>query len=91
MDYATRYPEAIALKNIDTVTVAEALFKIYSRLGIPAEVLSDQGTQFISQCMKEVCRLFGVTQSTTTCYHPMCNGLVERFNGTLKKITEKVM
>ena len=54
VDYATRYPEAIPLKNIDTETVAEALLDIYCRLGIPEEVLSDQGTQFVSSCLQEV-------------------------------------
>ena len=44
VDYATRYPEAVPFKNIDTETVAEALLDMYSRLGIPEEVLSDQGT-----------------------------------------------
>ena len=38
VDYATRYPEAVPLKNIDTETVAEALLDMYSRLGIPEEV-----------------------------------------------------
>ncbi|KAK3762630.1 hypothetical protein RRG08_051811 [Elysia crispata] len=89
VDYATRYPEAVPLKRIDTETVAEALVDIYSRLSVPEEILSDQGTQFISDCMKEVCRLLGVTQSTTTPYHPMCNGLVQKFNGTLKKMLKK--
>ena len=32
MDYATRYPEAVPLKNIDTQTVAEALLNLYSRV-----------------------------------------------------------
>ncbi|RUS74527.1 hypothetical protein EGW08_017715 [Elysia chlorotica] len=89
VDYATRYPEAIPLRRIDTETVAEALVDIYSRLGVPEEILSDQGTQFISDCMKEVCRLLGVAQSTTTPYHSMCNGLVEKFNGTLKKMLKR--
>ena len=30
VDYATRYPKAIALKNITTTTVAEALVGIFS-------------------------------------------------------------
>ncbi|GFR79431.1 Pol polyprotein [Elysia marginata] len=38
----------------------------------------------MSDCMKEVCRLLGIKQRATTPYHPMCNGLVERFNATLK-------
>ena len=90
VNYATRYPEAVPLKRIDAETVAEALVDIYSRLGIPEEVLSDQGAQFISDCMKEVCKLLGVSQSTTTPYHPMCNGLVEKFNGTLKKMLRRL-
>ncbi|GFO26428.1 gypsy retrotransposon integrase-like protein 1 [Plakobranchus ocellatus] len=76
VDYATRFAEAVPLRKIDTESVAEALVDIYSRLGVPEEVLSDQGTQFISDCMKEVCRLLGIKQKTT--------GLVERFNATLK-------
>ena len=51
MDCATRYPEAVPLKNIETKTVAEALMDMYSRLGIPKEVLSDLGTQFMSKCI----------------------------------------
>ena len=57
------------LKRIDAETVTDALVDIYSCFGIPDEVLSDQGTQFISDCMKEVCKLLGVSQSTTTPYN----------------------
>ena len=35
VDYATRYPKAVPLKNIDTETVAEALLDVYSRVGVP--------------------------------------------------------
>ena len=90
VDYATRYPEAIALKRIDTPTVAEALVDMFSRLGIPEEILSDLGTQFVSECMEEVNRLLSIRHLTTTPYHPMCNGLVERFNGTLKAMLKKL-
>jgi len=34
--------------------------------------------------MKEVARLLSIKQLTTTPYHPMCNGMTEKFNGTLK-------
>ena len=46
VDYATRYPEAVPLKNIDTETVAEALLDMYNQVGVLEEVLSDLGTQF---------------------------------------------
>ena len=35
VDYATRYPESVPLKNIDMVSVEEALLDIYSRVGVP--------------------------------------------------------
>ena len=44
VDYATRYPEAVPLKKIDTETVAEALVDMFSRLGIPEEILSSYQT-----------------------------------------------
>ena len=84
VDFATRYPEAVPLKNIDTETVAEGLVDIFSRLGVPKEILSDLATQFVSECMKEVKRVLSIKQLTTTPYHPMCNGLTEKFNGTMK-------
>ena len=88
--YATRYPEAVPFKNIETEAVAEALLDIYSRLGIPEEVLSDLGTQFVSKCMEEVSRLLSIKPPTATRYHPICNGLVERFDGTLKKMLRRL-
>ncbi len=89
-DYATRYPEAVPLKNIDTITVAEALLEIYTRLGFPEELQSDRGTQFLSDIMQEVERLLSIKHVATTPYHPQCNGLVEHLNGTLKVILKKL-
>lgn len=63
---------------------------IYSRLGVPAEILTDQGKQFTSDLMKEVSRLLCIRQLQTTPYHPACNGLVERFNGSLKAMLRKM-
>ena len=66
VEYATRYPEAVPLKNIDTETVAEALLDMCSRVGVPEEVLSDFGSQFTSDCMKEVSRLLSIRRLTLT-------------------------
>ena len=90
VDYATRYPDAVPLKSITTESVAEALVDMYSRLGVPEEVLSDMGAQFVSECMAEVSRLLSIRQLTTSPYHPMCNGLVEKFNGTLKCMLKRL-
>ena len=88
VDFATCYPEAVPLKNINMETVAETLAD--SRLRVPEEILSDLGTQFVSDCMKEVTRLLSIKQLITTSYHPMCNGLTEKFNGTMKSMLKRL-
>ena len=88
-DYATRYPEAIALRNVDANTVAEELVKFFSRVGVPEEILTDQGTNFTSQLLTEVYRLLRIKPLRTTPYHPQTDGLVERFNHTLKQMLRK--
>jgi len=54
VNFATRYPEAVALKNITTTNVTEALVSVFARVGVPEEILSDRGTQLTSDMMKEV-------------------------------------
>ena len=90
VDFATRCPEAVPLKNIDTETVAEALVDIFSHLRVPKKILSDLGTQFVSECMKEVTWLLSIKQLTMTPYYPMCNGVTENFNGTMKSILKRL-
>lgn len=90
VDHASRYPEAVPLRSIDTEAVAEALLEIFSRVGFPREVLSDRGTQFTSDLMQQVAKLVNVRQIFTTPYNPKCNGLVERMNGTLKTMLRRM-
>jgi len=74
VDYATRYPEAVALSGISTIEVAEALCSIYSRVGVPKRVVHDQGSQFMSDVMAEVSRLLSAQNLVSSPYHPQCNG-----------------
>ncbi len=89
VDYATRYPEAVALRNISAKSVAEALFSMISRVGIPKEILTDQGTAFMSRTIRELYELLGIKSIRTSVYHPQTDGLVERFNRTLKTMIRK--
>ena len=54
IDTATRWPEAVPLREIRTTDVASALFNIFSRLGLAKQVLSDNGQQLVSKAMSEV-------------------------------------
>ena len=88
-DYATRYPEAIPMKAIDAEHVAEELVILFSRVGVPEEILTDQGANFTSKLLTELYRMLHVHPIRTTPYHPQTDGLVERFNKTLKSMLRK--
>ena len=88
-DYAIRYPEAIPLRCIDAKHIAEELIKVFSRVGVPKEILTDQGSNFTSQLLTEVYRLLHIQPIRTSPYHPQTDGLVERFNQTLKAMLRK--
>ena len=90
VDHATRYPEAVPLRSITAKAVAEALFQIFGRLGFPRQILTDQGTQFTGTLMKQVRDLLQIEGVRTTAYHPQTNGIVERFNGTLKAMLRRL-
>uniref|UniRef100_A0A8C5CZT0 ribonuclease H n=1 Tax=Gadus morhua TaxID=8049 RepID=A0A8C5CZT0_GADMO len=91
LDYATRYPEAIPLRTMASKGIASELVLMFSRVGIPEEILTDQGTPFMSRIMKDLCKLMQIKQLRTSVYHPQTDGLVERFNRTLKQMLKKVM
>ncbi len=83
-DYGTRYPEAFPLKATTSKDVAEALVEMFSRVGFPDEILSDRGSNFCSELMEEFLQMFGVSHIKTSAYHPETDGMVERYNATLK-------
>ena len=82
-DYATRYPEAIPLRRFTAPAVAEQLIELFARHGVPKKILTDQGTNFTASLLQE---LYKIKPIRTTPYHPQTDGLVERFNQTLKQI-----
>ena len=90
-DYAIRYPEAVPLRNISAGKIAEVLIDIFARHGIPEEILTDQGTNLTSALLGELYRLIGIKALQTSPYHPQADGLVERFNQTLKVMLKKVL
>ena len=56
-DYATRFPEAFPLRRFTAAVVAEKLLELFTRHGIPKEILDDQGTNFMSCLLKELYKM----------------------------------
>ena len=55
-----------------------------SRFGFPHEILSDFGSEFLSNLTKVFMDEYVISHITTSSYHPATNWSCERFNGTMK-------
>ena len=84
IDYFTKYCFMIPLPDHQAETLANVLvMKVFSRVGIPEHLHSDQGSDFMSQVFSETCRMFHVEKTRTTPWHPQSDGLCERMNRTI--------
>lgn len=82
-DHFTKFAVAVPTKDQKARTVAKALWEnLIVHYGFPSRILSDQGRDFESKTIKELCMLIGAEKVRTTPYHPRGNP-VERFNRTL--------
>ena len=86
---ASKWPEAIPLKRMTAKAVAEGLIEIFAKTGIPLQLVSDQGTQFVGKVVKQLCKCLHIDKIRTTPYHPEGNGVVERLHGTLVPMLTK--
>ena len=86
IDYATRYPEAVALPSIETERLAEALIAVFSRVGIPSEMPMEHESRVTIEVMNEVSRLLSLQQLTTIPYRSYSKDPVERYHAMLKRI-----
>lgn len=81
-DFFTKYTLAIPTPNQKARTVAKCLWENFIvQYGFPEKLHSDQGLDFESRIIKELCDLAGIFEVRTTLYHPRGNP-VERFNRT---------
>ena len=82
-DYLTRFVLAIATKDQTAQTTANALMEKFLEYGLPSRLITDNGPNFRSKLIEEMCRLLRTAHLFTTPYHPQFDGLCERFNRTL--------
>ena len=82
-DHFTRYGQAIPTRNQSAKNTARILFDNFiCHYGFPSRLHSDQGRNFESKVIKELCSIANIDKLRTTPYHPMGNGMPERFYQT---------
>jgi len=83
-DYFTQWTEAYPIPNQEATTVAKKLTdEFFFWFSPPEQLHSDQGRNFESAVIADICKLLAMRKSRTTPYHPQSDGLVERCNRTL--------
>jgi len=88
-DNFTKWPEAIPLKDATAKSVAGVLLSVILTWGPPAELLSDQGPEFMAELNRELSRQCGIKRQYVMAYHPQTNWQVEWFNRMLKAMIIK--
>ena len=91
VDSYSRWPEIGFVHAVTSSSVMQVLDEIFAREGLPKVLLSDNGPQFISREFESFLRERGIRHETTALYMPAANGLVERWNGTVKAQLEIAM
>ena len=89
VDAQTKWPEVIQMKSTTASKTIEVLRSLFSRFGIPHELVSDNGPQFVSDEYKQFCEQNRIRRILVAPYHPSSNGEAERFVQTFKAALRK--
>lgn len=84
-DHFSRHVELYPIKSISANIIMEKLFEYITTHGRPTLILTDLGSQFISEIFNNFTKIFGIQLQHTTPGHPASNGISERINILLKK------
>ena len=89
-DFLSKWPLVFPVPDQKAIRLACLLAEeVIPLFGVPEAFLSDRGTNLLSHVMQDLCKMLGIRKLNTTAYHPQCDGMVERFNRTLKTILRK--
>ena len=84
MGHFTRFAQEFITPNETTPVIARTLWDQYfMKYGIPEKIINDQGRNFESKLIAELCNLARIQKLCTSPYRPQINGQCERFNSTL--------
>ena len=75
---------AVPIPQQDAETVARAfMLNVVLKFGTPAQILTDQGSNFLIDLFRSTCKLMKIWKIQTTAFHPESNGSLERSHRVL--------
>ena len=89
VDYYSKLSEIARLNNTASSMVIHKLKEVFGRHGIPQTVISDNGTQFISELYRKVTVQYNFKHIYSSPMYPRSNGQVERTVQTIKQLIKK--
>ena len=90
VDYLTKWTEVFPMQDQSSEIIARLfVYNVICRHGVPNQLLSDRGTNLLSDLILDICQLTGMKKINTTYYHPQTDGLMENFNKTLRSMIAK--
>jgi hypothetical protein len=92
VDEFSGWVELAAIKTVDARSTALFILRdIVSRHGMPHRILTDRGSNFEAETTKALCRLMGINKTASSPMHPMTQGLVERINGQVVAVIQRMV
>ena len=92
IDYITKWVEAKATQKNDAHTIAKFLYEyIFTRYGLPIEIVSDWGLHFINETIEYLLEEFMVVHKKLAPYHPQANGQAKSTNKILGAVLTKIV
>jgi len=85
VDAYSKWLEVVVMSSTSAQATIDVLRDIFSRTGLPDQLHSDNGPQFIAEEFRVFMAMNGIVHTTSPVHHPSSNGLAERYVQTVKQ------
>lgn len=91
IDVFTGFVILRSVKETSAETVAQQLWDIFSIIGLPKILQSDNGSEFVNEILRSLVKITGIEQRFISPYNPRADGKVERSIGSVMMIIKKML
>ena len=92
IDSYSKWIEVLPLTSTTSTALIQKIRPLFAQFGLPSTVVTDNGTQFVSEEFEKFLKNNGIRHISSAPYHPATNGLAKRavqiFKAGIRKITD---